>query len=419
LTPGITNFFTSRDDSTNASRPKAYLNWVLFDEQFRFVSAGSGAEQVPDESAYNNGSSTPNVYTHVKTNLPITNNGYLYIYVSNETPNIDVFFDNLQVTHTRGPLLEETHYYPFGLTIAGISSRALKTNYVENKYKYNDGTERTTDWDLNWDETEFRSYDPQIGRFLQIDELSNLNFDYSPYVYANNNPISLNDPYGLSAESLIDPHKHGFVKNDPNVLKEVVVTAKKNKPSTVANIIDVATDFVPLVSGGKDIYKGIRDGNGWQVAAGLGSIVLDIFTFGGASIEKGIVKTAIKEGSEYIAKETTEEIVTAETRRFLLNEGINVTEDGFIHVMQRHYPRSGMFLGKSKFTISVREIVDMIKNSAQVPKVLQRGGNFQRVVDAGRIIGVDAITGEATSKFTIITNKAGDLITSFPGLSGR
>lgn len=84
--------------------------------------------------------------------------------------------------------------------------------------------------------------------------------------------------------------------------------------------------------------------------------------------------------------------------------------------MQRHYPRSGMYLSKSKFSLSAREVVDMIKNSAQVPKVLQRGGNYERIVDAGRIVGVDANTGKATSIFTIITNKAGDLITSFPGL---
>jgi RHS repeat-associated protein len=118
--------------------------------------------------------------------------GYLYIYVGNETPNIDVFFDNLQVTHTRGPLLEETHYYPFGLPQAGISSKSLNFG-KENKIKYN-GYEQTNDFDLNLYESFYRTHDPQLGRFWQIDPKP----DESVSLHAamNNNPLRYSDPLG-------------------------------------------------------------------------------------------------------------------------------------------------------------------------------------------------------------------------------
>jgi hypothetical protein len=48
--------------------------------------------------------------------------------------------------------------------------------------------------------------------------------------------------------------------------------------------------------------------------------------------------------------------------------------------------------------------------------VQQAGGNFQRVVEAGRIIGIDRATGQPTSIYTVITNAADDLITTFPGV---
>ncbi len=70
------------------------------------------------------------------------------------------------------------------------------------------------------------------------------------------------------------------------------------------DVLDTTLDFVPIAGGIKDIYKGIRDGDGWQVAMGAGSLVLDVLTLGSASLVKGAVKTGIKAGSRYLAKST-------------------------------------------------------------------------------------------------------------------
>ncbi len=208
LTPEATAFLNSRSYTTG--RPKAYLNWILLDEQFKYVSEGSGVEQVGGDQVFTQ---------HVKPDMPVTKNGYLYVYVSNETPNVHVFFDNLQVTHTRGPILEETHYYPFGLTMAGISSKTLN-NVPVNKYgitgkeiqnkEFSDGS------GLELYDFSARTYDHQIGRFLQID-LNSLNYyAWTPYNYCANNPISIMDPTGMDWYT----DNEGRYQYDPNITKD-------------------------------------------------------------------------------------------------------------------------------------------------------------------------------------------------------
>jgi RHS repeat-associated protein len=198
LRPGVNDFFTKQATNTTVGRPKAYLNWVLFDEQFHYVDGSSSAAQVPDEGYFNNGTSTPRVYPHQFSGLPIGKNGYLYVYVSNETPNIDVFFDNLQVTHIRGPLLEETHYYPFGLVQQGISSKTEGS--LANKYKFNGKEEQRQEFSngsgLEWLDFGSRMYDNQIGRWITQDPMAGKYFSSTPYNYVDGNPVVRNDPNG-------------------------------------------------------------------------------------------------------------------------------------------------------------------------------------------------------------------------------
>jgi hypothetical protein len=97
---------------------------------------------------------------------------------------------------------------------------------------------------------------------------------------------------------------------------------------------------------------------------------------------------------------------------------ITVTNGRLAHVMARHFPGGAETAGKSLFNAG-ESFPALVREADSFPPVAQKvGSNFQRVVDAGRIIGVD-YAGKATSIYTVITDAAGDLITMFPGLPRR
>jgi RHS repeat-associated protein len=199
-TPFNTSFYNNdyqqlkekEPDQQNVDRPKAYLNFVLFDDQFKLVEENSGVKQVKAEP--------DQLQTLGQDKMVIKKTGFLYAYTSNESTQ-DVFFDNIILGVNSGPLLEETHYYPFGLTMAGISSNALKgLNYPENRMKYNGKELQSKEFSdasgLEWYDYVARMYDVQIGRMAMADPHASNYYPLSPYSYVGNNPINSVDPDG-------------------------------------------------------------------------------------------------------------------------------------------------------------------------------------------------------------------------------
>lgn len=93
-------------------------------------------------------------------------------------------------------VLQENHYYAFGLGMEGAWSETPNqpTNSEENRYKFN-GIERSEE--LGLDLAMFRSYDPAIGRWLQVDPMAELAPGWTPYRFGFNNPLRYIDPWGL------------------------------------------------------------------------------------------------------------------------------------------------------------------------------------------------------------------------------
>jgi RHS repeat-associated protein len=84
-------------------------------------------------------------------------------------------------------LIEESHYYAFGMRIEGLS-----TTNPDNKFTYN-GKELEDDHGLNWYHYGARFYDAQIGRWHVVDPVDEL---MSPYLFVKNNPVKFIDPDG-------------------------------------------------------------------------------------------------------------------------------------------------------------------------------------------------------------------------------
>ena len=89
-------------------------------------------------------------------------------------------------------VLNESHYYPFGLEHKNTLSPKKDDKY---KYKFN-GKELQNELDLNWYDYGARYYSPEISIWLSVDPLAEKGPQYSLYSFSFNNPVKYVDPDG-------------------------------------------------------------------------------------------------------------------------------------------------------------------------------------------------------------------------------
>lgn len=97
---------------------------------------------------------------------------------------MDVYFDDLLVTHQYSDIVAGSDYYPFGLE---IKDRQI----TRERYRYGyQGQFAEKDDETGWNHFELREYDPVIGRWISMDPYGQ---HWSPFIGIGNDPTNMID----------------------------------------------------------------------------------------------------------------------------------------------------------------------------------------------------------------------------------
>ncbi len=197
----------------NDAYPKAYINYLYFDENFAFQRAGF----TQLTGGYETGTTgTVDGAAHQQLQLTtgsLETNGYVYVYLSMEQTqkDYDVYFDDFRVSHTSASrVVQSDDYYPFGLTFNSWQ----RESEVKNDYLYN-GKEMQDELDIGWLDYGARMYDNALGRFFTQDRFSEKYMTMTPYQYGANNPTLYIDVNGDSI--LITHDNEKIIYNEGNL----------------------------------------------------------------------------------------------------------------------------------------------------------------------------------------------------------
>ena len=180
------------------------------------------------------------------------------------------------ITNLDGEVVQHIEYVPFGEVFIEERNNIWNTPYLFNAKEFDEET------GLYYYGA--RYYDPRVSLWISVDPLSTFDpFNEENYIEGEHNGGVFNN-YNLNSYNYC--YQNPIRLTDPN-----------------GKQVDVI-DFIPFAGSGRDVYRGIRDGNLIMFAVGVGGVALDVFTFGSGSIVKGAIKGGgkilLEGGSKYV-----------------------------------------------------------------------------------------------------------------------
>jgi len=188
------------------------VNYIVYDEYMVYKNAGW--RRVTDEAGF-----FPNEIglpgkkpVRIAFDQPIAINeiGYIYVWVSNQSKETRVWFDDLKVTHSQNIVVQATDYGVWGDVL-----REQKTDESVYRFGYQ-GQFAEKDEETGWSHFELREYDPVIGRWTAPDPAGQF---YSPYIGMGNNPVAGIDMEGSRVFFFIKQHAERVALNINRIFK--------------------------------------------------------------------------------------------------------------------------------------------------------------------------------------------------------
>ncbi len=170
LQNSVDNEFTNigRSGISNNDGVSAYLNYLLLDKNFEFVSAGY--ELLP--------ANADDSFQKLEMKIIPEQDGYVYVYLTNESQQLtSVYFDDFKVMHEVLVLDPQLEQYRYGFQ-GQETDNEIKGPGNSINYKY-------------------RMHDPRIGRFFAVDPLTADYPFYSPYAFSGNRVVDAYELEGL------------------------------------------------------------------------------------------------------------------------------------------------------------------------------------------------------------------------------